>query len=269
MLFFLKIKIGFVYLLQNVILNNMKRFLKVIVVGFIAFVFSLYLVGGSLLNKSIKTGLETVAPDILGVPLNIDTVDISLLDGRGSIERLVIGNPEGFKTDNLFSVNFVELDLSIMSLFSGIVHIESIQVETPKFIFERNIQGSNLGILLERLKSQGNREASSISGEDSSNQSDLKFRVDACSIKNGSVQLNLGASAELPMPNLVIENIGTEGGISAKDAIAEILGSVLRNVVKTAVNNPSQILNLGSELILDGENSVVDVLEGVKGLFGK
>ena len=105
------------------------------------------------LDGAIKKGVETVGPQIAKVEVKLDSVSLSLLSGSGKIKRLVIGNPEGFKTPHAISVGLSSLSVSPGSLLSDKVVVKSVRVEAPEIIFELGAGGSNLQRIQSNLSS--------------------------------------------------------------------------------------------------------------------
>ena len=68
------------------------------------------------LNATVKSVAQAVAPQITGTPFTVDDVDISVWTGRGSLRGVVIGNPEGFKTDSAISIGTIRVDVDLGSL---------------------------------------------------------------------------------------------------------------------------------------------------------
>ena len=82
--------------------------LKKLILGFILSVVLIVGAGiflvATLLNRGIKTGIETYGPKITGTGVAIDRVDLSPLSGNGVLEGLEIRNPEGFGMANAFTL---------------------------------------------------------------------------------------------------------------------------------------------------------------------
>jgi hypothetical protein len=67
---------------------------------------------GLSLNGAIKKGVETFGPQIAKVPVKLDGVSLSLFSGSGAIKGLVVGNPEGYKTDHAMSVGMASVSVA-------------------------------------------------------------------------------------------------------------------------------------------------------------
>lgn len=247
----------------------MKTILKLGISSLLIIVVVAYFIGSSLLNKSIEAGVELLAPKILGVPVTLEKVSINPLSGSGTITGLFVGNPEGFTTDKLLSVDQIHVDLSVSSITSGLIHIEKILVDKPSLNYEKTLRSSNIATILDQLKST---ESETAKPQETKTESEaIKLRIDECSIQGGNISASLmGQSLTIPMPPLVLNNIGENGGVTPTKAIIEVLGSVLQNVVGAVVSgDPNNLIDSGKNLLKDGKKSAKDAIQGVKSLFGK
>ena len=70
----------------------MKSILKVGGIMVLLIVAALVLLSLSL-NSIIKTGVETLGPQITGTPVTLEQANLSLLSGQGELEGLLVPNP--------------------------------------------------------------------------------------------------------------------------------------------------------------------------------
>ena len=133
-------------------MKYLVKFLLLIVgLGIIAII-----VVGMSLNALVKSGVETMGPKVLGVPVTVDEVDISLLSGgtdmRASLNELIIKNPEGYETDYAFFLPSIRVRVNRNSVLTDTIIIEEILIEGPAITFEGSLLGSNLGDIQDNVK---------------------------------------------------------------------------------------------------------------------
>src|SRR5262245_19124981 len=87
-------------------------------------------------DSAVKKAVEIAGPQIMKVPVKLDSVNIVLLSGSGKIKGLVVGNPEGFKTPQAISVGAASLALQPASLLVDKIVVESINLQAPVITFE-------------------------------------------------------------------------------------------------------------------------------------
>ena len=125
----------------------MIKFLKV--VSFIILVVAIagvtYVVAN--FNDIIKESVERTVPDIIGAPVKIGKVQISLMDGKGTVEGVVIGNPSGFDSKYAVMVERIDIDMPLQTLLDEPATIKLINITSPKINYEVGVNGSNIDTL--------------------------------------------------------------------------------------------------------------------------
>src|SRR2546429_3768049 len=128
-----------------------KLIIRVVVVLLVLLVVA---VGASIyfLGSIVKKGVETVGPQITGTEIKLDSATLSLLSGSGKLKGLLVGNPEGFKTESAIKVGSVSVGVVAGSVFSDKVHVKEVRVEAPEITFEGGLKGNNLSRLLDNVQ---------------------------------------------------------------------------------------------------------------------
>ena len=128
---------------------------KLIIRGIVVlFVLLVLAVGASIyfLGSIFKKGVETVGPQITKTEIKLDSATLSLLSGSGKLKGLVVGNPEGFKTQSAISVGSVSVGVVAGSVFSDKVRVTQVNVQAPEITFEGGLKGNNLSKLLDNVQ---------------------------------------------------------------------------------------------------------------------
>ena len=102
------------------------------------------IVAGIFWNSMIKTGGETLGPSITRTTVTLESVDISVVSGRGRVQGLVVGNPKGFNTESAFHLGEAKVDVDLKSTLADTVIIREILIDGPEITFEGSLTGSNL-----------------------------------------------------------------------------------------------------------------------------
>ena len=76
------------------------------------------------LGTGIKTVVETLGPEMTQAQVTLNSAKISLLSRDGRLKGLVIVNPEGFDTENAFSLGEIYFSLDQESLTTDIIVID-------------------------------------------------------------------------------------------------------------------------------------------------
>src|SRR3989442_6138202 len=88
------------------------------------------------LGAIVKKGVEKVGPTITKTEMKVDGVTVSLLSGNAKFSGLVIGNPEGFKSESAIKMGSVSATVQPSSVFSDKIVVKSVNVQGPEITFE-------------------------------------------------------------------------------------------------------------------------------------
>ena len=237
------------------------------VVGIVAVV----LVGLSL-NALVKSGIETMGPQVLGVPVTLEDVDIALLSGknmRAGLTQLVINNPEGYKTASAVSLPDIRVHVDRNSLLTDTVIVEEMLIVAPAMTFEWSLRGSNLGTIQENLKrntrSGGNGREKGEKHEEPEKTIHIKKVMVKDAIINVSFTGGQSEVVQLPLPDLELRDIGNpSGGTTFSQASAvifdEIYGAIIKAVMKSGILLPQGVEQLGKSLGKMGQELLQELL---------
>ena len=220
----------------------------------------------------VKHSVNLVGPQVLGVPVTLESARFHPLRGYISLEGLVVGNPEGFRTESLFQMNHLEVDLDMSTLLSDPLVINRILIDSPQITFEMGLRGTNLGALLDSLEEK--EEVAEEEAEDYGIEpaepgrgvvirefvlADATVRVSATALRGQSVPVTLGT--------VTLTELGGED-----QSVAQIITQVVRALVGTVVNavgGAGDLLGSGLQSAWSGVGSVGGVaVDGVRAITG-
>lgn len=245
----------------------MKRLIKAGLAIILALV-ALFIILSFLIDKIIHTGVETFGPKLTQSEVRLDEVNLSPLNGSGSLKGLYIGNPEGYKSDKAFFLEEIEIDIAPLSLLSERVLIEKIYIKKPQIVFENSGSGNNLNQLLNNI----NDVVTLSEGEE---QDPVKFEITEFILEDGSVEVKLpGKGMTVALSRIELRDIGKDsGGITSDEMAKVILGEVTGSVSNTVKDVAGIAMEKGVEVGVEVKEKVTDVAEetvkGVKKLFNK
>lgn len=253
----------------------MSKLIKIIIGLVIVLPLVFILVVGTYGGQIAKDGINTYGSEFLGVDVVVDDVDFSILGGNLSMSNLVIGNPEGFKSEHAFKLGEIKVELDRDSLFSDHIIIDQIRITAPEVIMELGKGGNNLTKLQETIEAQlGPAEDET---EPAPNVTIRNFYLTDASFK--LVGLPAGMKApEVNLPDIHIENIGTgegaEEGMSFADASGEIIAVIVASATTAVVDLKLKGLSLsvlkdGGGILSGKSDTLTKVKEGITGLFKK
>lgn len=219
-----------------------KILIRGLIVVVILLVVAVVAIGLSL-NGAIKKGVETYGPQLTQVPVKLENVDLSIFSGAGAIKGLVIGNPEGYKTDHAMSVGLASIALVPGSVLKDKVIVKSIRIEAPQVTFEFGPGGNNLQRIQENLEKftgagATNAPAPTETKPTADAKPGKKLQVDEVIISGGKVTLGAAALGgkliEAPLPEIRLEKLGQgPEGITGAELGKVILSKINEGAIKT------------------------------------
>lgn len=254
----------------------MKKLIKILAV-IILLVVVAAVVASFFLGSIIKTGVETVGPKVAKVPIKLESASLSLLGGSGGLSGLVVGNPEGYKSDSAIKVGKVSLAVSPGSVLSDKLVIKSIKMESPQITMEGGLTENNL------TKIQKNIEAftgPSTKTEDKADKSAAKkLQVDDFQMSGAKVTaVVMGKSVTLPIPDIHFTNLGQGAdGITAADLTKKVIGEIISGSIKAVAKGAMDLGGKGTELLEKatkdlggkGTETLDKATKGIGDLFNK
>lgn len=153
------------------------------------------------LGRVLAGAIETAGTAALGVPVSVGLVTLAPWSGKGTVRRLVVGNPPGFTSPFAFKADAIVVVVRPASLFGDAIVVERVTVRGPTV----RVEGDNLA----RLKAKAS------SGGDGGGRS---VRIKELEILDGSVGLPGGLYT--PLPDIRLKNVG------GRSALQQVLGSV-------------------------------------------
>jgi hypothetical protein len=223
---------------KKVVTTVLLVVLAVVIIGLIVL--------GACLNHIVKTALQTYGPRLTQTTVGVDSVNLSLLTGSAKVKGLAVGNPQGYRTPQSFSVGVIAVGLSPMSVLSRKVVIRSIRVESPNITFEGGLAGNNLSQILDNVSSSGQSSGTLSTNAATAPKSEKKYEVDDLVVTGAKVQVFINGigmtnSQVIPLGDIHLTDLGTDDeGITAADLTRRVLSAIssatLETVVQTAAD---------------------------------
>lgn len=260
-----------------------KLWLFVATVAILALVVVIF--GLSNLGPLIKKAVNTQGPKITGTELSLGDVDVSLLSGQVTLQKFLLGNPQGFNSPHAVAVKSIYVDVDEKSLTSDTIIIERIEVVGPDIYYEKGAGSDNFKAL-QRNIAKGATGGSSTASADSG-ESSKKLLIRELVIRGGQVHLVVkglaGQDVSAALPDIQLKNIGNKkSGVSPAEASREIFAALYGKIsspdVSGVLTKGLQSLQGGAEQLGQqaveqaGEKATGEVeaaKEKLKGLFGK
>ena len=200
----------------------------------------------------IKRAIETFGPQLTGVSVNVHSVSLEPIEGRGTIKGLEVGNPKGFKAPRALSLGELRLAVEPATLASDVVHINELSLEAPSITYERGPGGDNLTAIQTHIESQLPRSPSENKHPRQGPQ--RRFIVDHVQVRKAKV--SYGGAVSVDVPDVQLRDLGRKsGGATAAQITQEIWTALTRQAAAAA---PGALRDLE-----DKAKGAMDKLRGV------
>jgi AsmA family len=187
-------------------------------------------------NAIVKRAIEAVGTEELGVPVNVARVNLSLREGRATIDGLTIGNPPGFDSKPALQIQSFTVALDMPASSQNLFVIDRIAVAGASVAAQVSAEGkTNFSTIMQNLESPSGESTSSAAGN-------IKLIVRHFDFTGASATATaplLKKPVEFSIRDIHVNDVGkAEGGVSPS-ALGQAL---LRPVVAAVV---SELRNVG------------------------
>lgn len=231
----------------------MKKSVKIVAGIVVALIVVAFVTVTLFLNGIVRTAVETGAPKLMGVSVELEDIDLRVLRGKFKLSNLVIGNPEGFKSDHMFKLGDFTANVNMKSLFTDTIVIREIVIDAPEITYEIGLTGSNVGKLIDSMEPESGDQPKEEKPEKEEKEAApaKKVIIESLVIRNGKVGIAAkmlgGHGAAIPLPTIHLTDIGKEEeGASPAVVVADVLGVVVRTVIGT-VSKSGQLVGKGAK----------------------
>lgn len=205
------------------------------------------------LDRIVKEVIENAGTKTVGTRVGVDSVNISLKDGKATIKGLTVANPAGFSSEP--AISFGELTVDIDYKTGA---IQKIYTGTPAFVFEQQNAVSNFGQLQKNIqKANKGQGASKEEPTETGKPEDTVIQIDELTIEDASLKVisdQIKEPRELAMKRLSFRNLkGTPAQVAGQamgQLVAKIMAEAARHAVQGAIEGEAgEALEKGKEEI--------------------
>lgn len=249
----------------------MKKLLFRIVIVLVILVVAAIIVLAMFLDSAIKKGVETAGPRLTQVSVKLDSVNLSLLSGSGSLKGFVLGNPEGYKTPHAISVGKASVAVSPRSLLSDKIVVRSIRLEAPDITYELGSGGNNLKKILANVEAAtGGGTTGGDKSKPGEPQPVKKIQVDDFLVTGAKVRVGatvLGGTTAITLPDIHLTDLGKDSdGITPAELAKKVLTAITERVTVAAAAGAVGDLGQGAA---DAARDAGKTTKGITDLFKK
>jgi hypothetical protein len=205
--------------------------LKIIAGSIVAFFFLLLVITFTL-DGMIKSGIEENGSELLQTQVTVDKVNISVFNGRGTINGFTVKNPENYSDETALYFQEASIKVDISSLLSDQIVVNEIIVNSPEILFEQKGLGINLKTLSDNMD-QGY--------EVSSENSDTNLVIEHLVVNNGKVlvssSLGRERKTEVTLSEFTLNDVGRDENNTVKKSVQEVLKPLFQKAMQEAMKS--------------------------------
>ncbi len=180
-------------------------------------------------DRWVADAVETYGSAATKTEVGVGGVQLSLTDGKATLTRLTIANPDGYETDYAVRIDAADVTLDLASLSADVPVITQILLTGAHINAEQRGDGTNLTDI-QRLMSSPEEGA-----QDATDGRIIieRFRLPAARVTVTSELL--GEPEELTLEDVVVSGVGRGSGGATYSAAAEAVLSPILTAARSAV----------------------------------
>jgi len=271
-----------------------KWIVTVIIIVIVAFVIIFNLAGNSMIRKGIEVGGSSA----LGVDVEVDSVKLSLMGAKFNANGLVVGNPEGYKTESMFEMKKMLIDTSVGGIMGDTIVIDEIILDGMAVTLEQKGLTNNIQEVLEGIKAKSQKPDKP---EEEEEKEGKKIVIKRLLINEASVKTNIltgDKTVGFTLAPIEMKDLGTDKPMDVAMLSGKILAAIATGIVKSGggllpedmlgtmgdtlgeakklLEESDKMLEAGKDVgkevqegLKDAGEGLKDVGEGLKGIFDK
>lgn len=235
------------------------------------------------LDDIVKTAVEKHGTEAMGTTVTLDSVEIDLGGATGTLNGLIVGNPEGFNRPSAFQLGRIAMSLSADQSSTEAIHIREARITAPSVTYEFGQSGTNIAAIRKNVDAYTASGADESAAEGDGDGPGTRFIIDDIYVEDGSVAVagpGMGdRELSAALPDIHLQDIGkdsdrgaTPGEVASRliDAIGQ---SAKRAVGKLDLSGITGVLKQGDAQGLEtlkksGEDAGTSVGDKVNDLLG-
>jgi hypothetical protein len=214
----------------------MNQVFKIILV-LVAVLALTVIAAGFFMGSIVKKGVETFGPKVAKVEMKLDSANISIFSGKGTLKGVFVGNPAGFSSPSAIKAGKISVAVKPGSFFSDKIVIESVRVIAPEITLH-GLKGDNLQKILGNIQASTGGGTGGAAINKTGQTSTKKIQVDDLLIKDGKVNFVLPmGTMTVALPEIHLTNLGKEtDGLMPGELFSKVLKAVLNKAISVAGN---------------------------------
>lgn len=210
------------------------------------------LVIGANLDNTVRSAVETYGPEYTGTDVTLDGVNLSIFDGAGELQGLLVGQPPGYEGDAAMRVGRVRIVVDTSTLLENTIVIRELVIDGAELnAVVRGLRDNNLQTILDHVESVTGPAEEPAPADGPARE----LIIDRLAFTNARATALVGTMepVQVSVPDVLLEDVGRDSGGAT---VGAVLQQVLRPVVAAVIRAA-------------GEGRIGELLRGTGGNIGE
>lgn len=228
------------------------------------------------LNAIVEASIEKYGSEATQASVTLDKVDLALVEGKGALSGLRVGNPKGFATPAALVLGQVAIKLDTASVAgNGPIVVHEIVIDRPEITYEVKGGTNNLDTLRKNVTDYAARMDGGAASASAESSEGRKLIIENLYVRNGQIAIShtalQGQSLAVPLPTIHLTGIGRgSDGATPAEVAQKVVGAITASASKVSAEALVAKLGAVGEMVTGGaESGVSSASKALKGLFGK
>jgi hypothetical protein len=207
------------------------------------------------LDSIVKAAMEKYGSETTKTAVRVSSVKITLKSGEGIVRGLTIGNPPGFFSPSIMTLENISVRIAVNSITGTPVVIDNILISGPEVFYEMKENGTaNVDILKKNLATSDSTQEDQ--QKKSSKGKEIKLRVRKLVFEKGKVHVRVAKLMDKPyiveLPRLELIDIGKQNGATPAEIARTVATALAEETAKAVARTQGErLLRKGAEGLLN------------------
>jgi len=249
--------------------SNLRQTLTSILSAIALLVIGMAVFADLFADRAVKAGIEAATSEALKVDVDVNDVDLALTKGKLVLRNLVMGNPPGYKHEQMLKLDRARVYVDTGSLLTDEIRIEDIKIEGIDITLEQRGLSNNVQDVLDSIE-----QRETAGGK--------KLHIETIRIHGVKVAVKAGAGDNridlmtMELDPIMISDVGSDKKLDMAGLSGLIFVAIAEAIVEQGVGQlPGEVLgalssaigktldDIGKEILQGGKT----ITEGLGGLL--
>jgi hypothetical protein len=228
-------------------------------------------------DRILKLGIEKAGTHWMGVPVQMQSLHLSILTGEMQMTGFKLANVPGYSHPHAMELDELVIRTNLMGFIRREIHIQDLVIRGAR-IFSEGLTADNHRRLVDNLKSNlpagGKKDLpgqQKTAGEGTQNKACCMFIIDHFRFEDAQLHVEVSGEevAKVDFPPIILHSIGKKGAaVTGSEALIQIYGAIANESIHTlSIHHEvieSLVKNKLKSLGLQDVRSLTDVEDRLK-----